>query len=279
MENKRVIMLKNLFSGGFIIFGVLGLVVSLLGEVTSLGNYASLPPQSWEKFDSQLVSETPDLILLTDKLSALLQSSQNTSSQEKMLTAYHLVINRFTHSDQAKYNIFSNWLLWLMGEIYSPFSYILNPHVLVEKGHSALCSEQAYLLQTLAESANIPTRAVYLNGHVVMEAWYANDWHLFDPDLEVVPVLENGRILSLDELAQSPELIQKYYMHRGTAEYVQHIVKIISSRQDNAFVLYWMMEKHLNYRLQKIAYYLKWIFPLFLLLMGIGLYVKKSKKN
>jgi len=189
---------------------------------------------------------------------------------------YKLVIDRFTHSEQAKYNVFSNWVLWLMGTVHPSLSYIRQPDVLVEKGYSSLCSEQAYLLQTLAETQGIPTRVVGLNGHVVMEAWYENDWHLFDPDLEVVPLLENQRILSLDELAKSPELIKWYYRNSGDAEYVQMIGNIISSREDNSFVLFWMVEKRVAHRVEKIANFMKWILPLFLVV--IGFYFRRNRK-
>ena len=205
------------------------------------------------------------------------------SEQEKMLTAYDLVINRFTHTDQAKYTVFSNWVLWLMGKVSSPFSYIRDPEILVAKGHSAICSQQAYLLQILAEAIDIRTRAVGLNGHVVMEAWYENDWHLFDPDLELVPLLDNKRILSLDELARSPELIRQLYAGRGDEEYVNSIVKIIATREDNSFSSYpklvqfeWKTMGLFHF--EKISNVMKWIIPTILLLLGLGLYFKNRRE-
>ena len=54
-------MLKKVLSSSLLILGVLGLSVSLLGEFTSLGDYKSSEPRNWEKFDPQLVIETPDL--------------------------------------------------------------------------------------------------------------------------------------------------------------------------------------------------------------------------
>lgn len=267
----------QLFSGSLIFLGLLGLLVSLLGEVTTLGEYKSLPPSTWEKFDQELVIETPNLILLEEKISSSL--THGLTEQEKMMEIYKLVIRRFTHGDQAKYNIFSNWLIWLIGELYTPASYIRNPDVLVEKGFSALCNEQSYLLQKMAEAQGIRTRKVGLNGHVVMEAWYDNDWHLFDPDLEVVPLLDDQQVLSLDDLARSPELIRRYYTDRGNKEYIQSIVDIISTREDNSFVLYWMIEKHIAYFFEKIANIMKWIFPLILLVTGFGLYFRKTRNR
>jgi hypothetical protein len=195
-----------------------------------------------------------------------------------MLIVYEVVTQRFTHSDQAKYNLFSNWLLWLMGGVHPTLSHIRQPAVLLEKGYSALCGQQAYLLQTLAEAGGIRTRAVGLNGHVVMEAWYNNDWHLYDPDLEVVPLIDNNRVLSLDELARLTDQIRCFYQGRGSEEYVDSIVDIIASREDNSFVLYWMTEKHLAYRTEKIAEMIKWIIPMILLVIGFWLFFKKTRE-
>ena len=200
-----------------------------------------------------------------------------------MLIIYDVVLSRFSHGDQAKYNLFSNWILWLMGKVAPPFSHIRSPDVLVEKGCSALCGQQAYLLQTLAESYGIRTRSVGLNGHVVMEAWYDNDWHLFDPDLEVVPVLENQRVLSLDELAKSPELVLKYYSGRGDAKYTQRIVDIICSREDNSFSSYprlvlFEWKTNVLFHFEKIAHFMKWIIPIILLMAGFGLYFRNNRE-
>lgn len=271
-----------LSSHSLIFLGLTGLLVSLLGEVTTLGQYKSLSPRTWEQFDQQLVIETPDFVSLQKKLNFLINqsTSQPSTKQEKMLITYELVINRFTHGD-PKYNLFSNWVLWLMEKVHPTFSYIRQPAVLIENGYSALCGGQSYLLQTLAESQGIRSRQVGLNGHVVMEAWFDNDWHLFDPDLEVVPLLASQRILSLDELAKSPVLIRKYYAGRGNEEYMQSLVDIIGSREDNSFVSYprlalFEWKSNVLFHFEKIANNIKWIIPLILLVIGFRLYFKKS---
>ena len=281
-------MLKKVLSSSLLILGVLGLSVSLLGEFTSLGDYKSSEPRNWEKFDPQLVIETPDLDSLHRKVNSLIKQSSNqaikqSSEQEKMLIIYDVVVKRFTHSDEAKHNLFSNWILWLLGEVSAPFSYIKQPEILVKKGHSALCSEQSYLLQTLAEKQNIRTRAVGLNGHVVMEAWYENDWHLYDSDLEVIPFVDGELILSLDELAKSPELVSEFYKGRGTSEYTQSIVDIIASREDNSFTSYprlvlFEWKTNVLFYFEKLANILKWLMPGMFLFFGLWFYFKKGKK-
>lgn len=268
------------FPDSLIALGLIGLLISLLGEITTLGQYKNLPPRTWEKFDQQLVIETPDFISLRKKSNSL--ASQATTEQEKILAIYRLVINRFTHGDQAKYNIFSNWILWIMGAVHPAFSHIRQPDVLLNKGYSALCGEQAYLLQTLAEAEGMRTRAVGLYGHVVMEAWYDNEWHLYDPDLEVVPLVENQKVLSLDELAKSPDLIRKFYTGRGNDSYIESIVEIIGSREDNSFASYprlvlFEWKSNVLFHFEKITNIMKWILPMISLIIGFGLYIKETR--
>ena len=276
----------RIVSISLMVLGVLGLSVTFLGEITALGDYKSSPPRSWEKFDPQLVLETPSLVSLQNKIDSLTNqpTNQPITEQEKMLIIYEFVINRFTHGDQAKYNIFSNWLLYLTGRVHPAFSHIRHPSIVVEKGYSAFCGEQAYLLQTLAERKSIRTRSVGLNGHVVMEAWFDNEWHMYDPDLEVIPILTNKQVLSLDELARSPELIHKYYTGRGREEYIQLIVGIISSREDNSFTSYprlalFEWKTNVLFYVEKIANVMKWILPMILLVMGFGLFFKNRKNS
>lgn len=199
-----------------------------------------------------------------------------------MLIIYDTVIRRFTHGDKAKYNIFSNWLLWLGGKIAPQLSSIRLPDIVVEKGFSALCSQQAYLLQTLAESYGIRTRSVGLNGHVVMEAWFDNDWHLYDPDLEVVPITNENHILSLDELAKYPELVEEFYTGRGDAEYVNSVVNIISSREDNSFTSYprlalFEWKTNVLFHIEKIANSMRWPMSFVFLFIGIGFHLKSRR--
>lgn len=274
MSSKRKV---RVFPFSLILLGLLGLLLSILGEVTKLGEYPSFPQREWEQFDPDSVTELPNIVAMKNKIDQSL--TQSLTEQEKMFVIYDVVIHRFTHGDQSKYNIFSNWLLWLTGKVASPLSFVRSPDILVENGHSALCGAQAYVLQSLAESYGIPTRRVGMNGHVVMEAWYEDDWHLYDPDLEVIPVTADQKILSLDELARSPALVRQYYQGRVNKEYIDSVVEIVSSREDNSFELYWMIEKHVAYRAERLANIAKWAIPTIFLIAGLGISLLTGRKK
>jgi len=70
-------MLNKIFAGGLFVLGLTGLFVSMLGEMTTLGDYKSVPPRSWEQFDLQLVKETLDLASLQNKLHFLTNQPTN----------------------------------------------------------------------------------------------------------------------------------------------------------------------------------------------------------
>lgn len=206
--------------------GALLLAIASAGHWTSIGDYAGGPPRQGELYDPHLtasIASYSDLLELTRSRLPI-----SASEQEIMDVLYRTVAARFTHGE-ASHNIVSNWILASLGRLHSTFSHIWAPRIMVAKGHSLLCDQSSYLLLSLALENGVRARHVGLNGHVVMEAWYDSDWHLYDPDLEVVPYDATGRILSVEELALNPVLLANYYGRHG-------VVDIVGSRQDNTYV-------------------------------------------
>jgi hypothetical protein len=114
-----------------------------------------------------------------------------------------------------------------------------------------------------------------------MEAWYEGDWHLFDPDLEVVPRNREGEILSVEELAQNPPLLREFYGdHQGEQA---SMVEILGSREDNTYMSYppgaWFEWKsNVLSWFEKLAAYLKLVLPLGLLALGFWLLRSNFKR-
>ena len=64
-----------------------------------------------------------------------------------------------------------------------------------------------------------------------MEAWYDQNWHLYDPDLEVVPENEVGFVYSLDDLSKDADLTRHFYSKwRDSKDFIEEVVLIITSR-------------------------------------------------
>jgi len=68
---------QKVIASSLILLGLVGLLLSLLGEMTSLGDYKSFAPREWEEFNPELVVETPDLVSLQQKAHFLVNQSQS----------------------------------------------------------------------------------------------------------------------------------------------------------------------------------------------------------
>jgi hypothetical protein len=269
-------MLRNGFKYLLLSAGcVLGVIV-LLGAFTNLGSYKSYPPRSWERFDPALVKRTHSLREILREAEKRTASFATAGDQNKMNTLYHIVIERFTHS-RAKHTLFSNWILWLAGQIHPTLGNVWDVESMLAKGHSLTCSQSSYVLLQAALKAGIRARHVGLNGHVVMEAWYDNEWHMYDPDAEVVPLNADGRVVSVEELAKSPELLDQYY-----SGIQSRLRPFIASREDNTFMSY-PVGTYFEWKSQVLRYFekamevLKYLLPL--LLIGLGLRLKSQKRS
>jgi hypothetical protein len=249
---------------GFVLLGVAG-----VGHFTSLGDYRNVPAREWETFAPESVSEFGTWSALSAE--AERRVANQVGDQNRMRALYRLVTERFTHGDTARHNLFSNWLLAGMGIVHPAFARIRGPETMVERGHSLLCGQSSYVLLRLAQENGIRARHVGLFGHVVLEAWYDGDWHLFDPDLEVVPRDSEGHVLSVEELARTPGLLEQYY-----GDYKSNgvpLVDILASRENNTYMSYpsgaWFEWKaNILFWFEKLAEILKFVLPA--LLMGFG---------
>ncbi len=273
-------MVKKITAKTLAILGVSLLCVSLIGDFTSIGGYENNIPRAWERFDKSLVSKTRDIGDLILEAKRRQENFSTLNDEQKMIVLYEVVIDRFVHNEGARHTIYTNWLLYLGGKVVSPLGIIWDPDILVSKGHSLICSQSSYLLLQMALQNKIKARHVGLNGHVVMEAWYADDWHLFDPDAEVMPKDVSGRILSVDELSKNTDIVKKEYpIIKG--EYIN----IIISREDNSFVsypvgAYFEWKSQVLFYFEKIAQVFKYLIPLFILFCSIYLLLKpKAKKQ
>ena len=255
------------------LMGAVLLLVTAVGHWTALAKYESAPPRTWERFDPKLADKLRSFSDLME--AAKYDLSVGSSEREIMDVLYEKVTQRFTHKD-ARHNFYSNWLLYLAGKIHPALSHIYDPNLLVRGGHSLLCDQSSYVLLRLALANGIKARHVGLDGHVVMEAWYDSDWHLYDPDLEVIPVDSAGHVLGVEELALNQQLLKKYYGPHG-------FVEIVSSRENNTYVSYpegsrFEWKANVLAYLEKSAEILKFVFPIIMTAMGLRLANRQSNK-
>lgn len=226
MALNRSQMIK-LLGHSLILLGLGLLVVAGLGKWTPLGNLKRYELRDWEAFDVETVSRWRSM---SDLQTEADQHLPEDPSEEEVMVALQDVIARRFSDGEGVHCLFSNWILWGLGQIHPAFLHVWSSDLLVSKGQSMHCDQASYMLMMLASERGILTRHVGLDGHVVMEAWYDGYWHLFDPDMEVIPVNGDGVVLSVDELAQDEDQLRKYYSR------YPEMLEIVRSRKNNTFV-------------------------------------------
>lgn len=261
----------------FVFIGTALFCVAFLGDVTHIGGYENSTPRSWERFDGSLANRTHSVADLISEVKNRETDYKTLSDERKMMALYEVVVDRFTHNAGADHTVFTNWLLYFAGKLHPALGTIMDPDIFVAKGHSLICSQSSYLLMHMALRQGIVARHVGLNGHVVMEAWYDNNWHLFDPDAEVVPRNSEGFVLSVEELSKSPEILNREYPSQKG-----NFIHIISSRQDNSFAsypkgAYFEWKTQVLFYIEKLAQALKYFIPCFLIFFGI--YIQRTHDN
>jgi len=151
----------------------------------------------WQNLDTQnKVSLTwkrkgaPDLTSQETMLASILKPGMQ--EEERALAIWKFLIDwryHFTPAEQGD-------------ELHDPVKF-LNVY-----GYG-FCDDCATNFAVLARKAGLQSRVWGLSGHVVAEAFYDGQWHMFDPDHEVIYRNERAVIAGVEELAQHPELITK----------------------------------------------------------------------
>ena len=178
---------------------------------------------------------------------------------------FHGLNKRIIRGD-SQHTLFTNWIMASLGVIRRDLTTMRVPDNILRFGSQAICSQAAYLLMTLARKAGLKARHVGLYGHVVMEAWYDGDWHMFDADQEIIPIVD-GEVLSVEELALNPAALKRYY------GYSDALVEVISSRQNHTYANHngaqFVWSAQVLMLLERGAFYLKFAIPILLILLGI----------
>ncbi len=262
---------------GVLLLGGALLYVAVSGHWFGKGKYVNHAARHFEAFDPVLAANTPGL-------ESLLQAAKERSpspfdalsDKEKMQVLYETAAARFTHGNQDRHNLFSNWILWGLGKVNDTFTAIYNPETLLKNGHSTMCGGVAFVLVHLALKSGIQARHVGLYGHVVMEAWYDGDWHLYDPDMEVVLTDATGDVLSVEEAAKNKSLALDWYTREGIGQYGAQFVEMIASRENNTHMTYppgaqWIWKAEVMELFQSMTEILKFVFPIAFMIAGVVL--------
>ncbi len=182
-----------------------------------------------------------------------------------------------------KYNIripiYENYILniasYLIPSKFRKFEYSNNKKA-IERG-IGLCSQHAILLSDILERNGINTKIINLPVHVVVLVQVNKDnniWWIIDPDFGLI--IRND----LKDVISDPEIINKNYKNRNfNLLDIDALAEAFSKVKDDD--IYENSYEYIGwkrYYTEKLAYVLKWIFPLFLIVISISL-IRRFKIN
>jgi hypothetical protein len=270
--------MKKITSTLVLAIGFFLLTIAVLGEIAGMNGYPNTPPRDWERFDPELARRTHSVNDLIAEAKRRNSGYESMDSENKMIALYEVVIDRFTHSSGAVHTPFTNWILYLGGKTHPAFQQMWQPNDWVARGYSLICSQSSFLLMQMALAEGIRARHVGLFGHVVMEAWYDDDWHLFDPDIEVIARGQNGTLLSVAQLAADPEALRAAYPPYKGSDFES----IYRARESTSFVSY-PIGSYFEWKSQVLSYVeraidiCQYAIPLMLIIAGLILQRKHQQ--
>ena len=264
---------RRIVGFGLLLVGGGLLLVAALGEWGGAGSFASSPIRSGERFDPALPTQTRSVEALYRAAEARVAGGlHELPPDEAMQVLFDIVADRFTDGAPL-HTPFTNWILWVLGRVHPAFATSRDPDLVLKHGHEAACGEISYVLLRITELAGIRPRHVGLFGHVVMEAWYDDGWHMYDPNFEVIPRAASGSVLSVSALSSDPSLVRQAYAGRASPAKIESLVRIITSRNDNSFVSYpigaqFEWKSQVLMKAERVAEWLKFIIPGIVVLVG-----------
>lgn len=186
--------------------------------------------------------------------------------------ATDLVSQRVIHisPEYTAPTIFENWVLWAHSVsprgLWQGQWFDTRKSVQVGGG---FCSQHALILDAVLRDANIESRIVGLEGHVLNESKVNGKWIAHDADYNVV----YGR--SIAELANQPDWVAALYGESGVpSEVANELGDIVTSIDDNAYYNgASSYVKAVVRRIEKESYVLIWLLPIVLLASGLVLRV------
>jgi hypothetical protein len=279
MKNRTV--LGRFFANSIIVMGLFLLAINLYGLNRQLEPVMN--EGTTFRFANDVSLTFDQAIQHTDK-----RSSESDIEYAVRITS--LVSARLAHiewelpSNPDQYHqrvpIWENYFLYFMGVVTTIPEYhryhFADYKRSLERG-IGICGDASMILSQLLTEHNIDNKILTFPGHVVVVANFQNgEQYILDPDFGVVVPY------SLKNLKMNSADIAKLYVNAG---YTQGDYRFFDAMFKQDFVS-WNGVKHFitnKYYFEKIAYWLKWPLPVFMVLMGLFLLrkpkVTSSKAN
>ncbi|MEO9945221.1 hypothetical protein [Paraglaciecola sp.] len=179
--------------------------------------------------------------------------------------------------DVTRYNqlipIWENYFLYFMGKYsgipeYEKYHYA-NYQRSLKRG-IGICGDASMVMSQLFDQQGIPNQILSFPGHVIVTAEIDGEEKLFDPDFGVTLPYSPA------EIKDSPTQIYQHYIDKG---YSLREIKGLMRAYELGYQR-WDGVKHFitnKYYFEKVAYVLKWPFPIIIMIIGFALLLSKNK--
>lgn len=215
-----------------------------------------------------------------------LNKGENQNEAEFLTNVTDVISKALAHihwneeSDPTLYHqrvpVWENYFIWAMSFItnmpeYDKYHYADYKRSL--KRGIGICGDASLIMSQVLNENGVPNQIVSFPGHVILEAEILPGYRqTYDPDFGVVIPY------SIEEISASPDLVKEAYSQRGyTSREIIGLMRAYAlpyQRWDG--VTHFMTKK---YYFEKVAYMLKWSFPLFLLAFGAFLIRLSRNRN
>lgn len=257
---------NKVISGGCIIFAMSLLTINLYGLTQDLRPQQLVPPHL--RFgERDIPTDLPGF-------RAGVQRRAGESEKEYAERLTQVIADGLAHIHWETYPpdafhqrvpIWENYVLYFMGVFTSIPEYeryhFSNPEKSMERG-IGICGDASILMSQLLSDQGINNQIITMPGHVVVEATVDGQRKVLDPDFGVT--LHS----SISDIVQSPGAFASNYVAAG---YASREVQFLHDAAKRGFTR-WEGPQHFitkKYYFEKVAYGIKWVFPLALLFLGV----------
>ncbi len=256
--------------------------ISLL-SINVYGEFQNIRPTVFFNDELRFHNDQPETF--NETLSQL-QKTKNETDLQFAQRITQVVASGLAHIHWERYEpekfnqlvpIWENYFLYLMGKFSNIPEY--------EKYHFAnykrslkrgigICGDASMILSQVLDENQIDNKIITFPGHVIVSAQFGhNKEQLLDADFGV------SLPFSPDEIKQSPNLVNSYYLDAG---YFDYDIKSFNRIYNNDYKR-WDGVKHFitnKYYFEKVSYYLKWPLPILLIVLSlISFYRRKVTKG
>ncbi|MEP2651022.1 MAG: hypothetical protein ABJH06_03425 [Paraglaciecola sp.] len=269
MKNKSMYLTYRFISVSLIIVGATLLTINFIGLTKNIRS------EFVHKTDTRFDNEK--LITFEEAMETLPKGDKEQSDDyllrlTKLISESLLHINWHAEEDTDRFHqlipIWENYFLYFMGKFSNIPEYQKYHYADYERSIRrgvGICGDASMVMSQLLTQSNIKNKIISFPGHVVVMAQTSDNREIvLDPDYGVVLPY------TLSEINQKPALIGDFYTQAG---YKASDVRVLQRIYGNSYQKWSGVEHFITnkYYFEKLAYALKWPFPILLVVFGLFL--------